>query len=420
MHFGRKVAATVLALTGLLAPGGAVQAQGADKPKPAVIIAPVVAEPVAASEVFIGTVEAIQQVDLRARVEGFLEQVAFKEGQMVKKDQLLYLIQQDQYKASLDQANAQELQAEAALQSAQAQAEDTQAEFDRQAQLLTRGNTSQAVYDRAKASRDQAKAAVSEAQAQIASAKAEIEQAQLNLSYTQITSPIDGKIGKTAVTQGNLVDPSTGVLATVVQMDPIRVVFSISNSDYVRVTEKMEKEGVTPGSHQYDFDLTLPTGQKYQYPGTFSFVNNQVDPGTGTIAIRADFQNPQQLLVPGQFVRVTTSQAKPETLPVVPAKAVQQDRKGRYVFVLGKDNRAERRDITTGQRTKDGWAVTSGLVAGEMVITDGIQKIANGVQVAPQQATSQPATDQQESGGSAPQGGQSSSGGTQSGTQSGN
>ncbi|GAB5468605.1 MAG: multidrug efflux RND transporter periplasmic adaptor subunit VmeY [Rhodospirillales bacterium] len=376
---------------GALLPASAAIAQQGEAPKPGVVIAPVVNEKVATSQVFIGNIEAIQEVELRARVEGFLEKVAFKEGQMVTAGDLLYQIEQAQYQASLEGAQAQEAEAQAALLSSQAQAEDTQAEFERQAQLLTRGNTSQARFDQAKAARDQAKASVSQSQAQIASAKSDIDTAKLNLSYTQVTSPIAGKIGKTAVTEGNLVDPSTGVLATVVQLDPIRVVFSISDAEYVEVTEQLLKDNVQPGTQVYSFALTLPTGKPYEHQGTFAFVDNQVDPATGTIAIRADFPNPQQLLVPGQFVRVTTSETQAKTLPVVPTRAVQQDTKGRYVFVLGKDDRAERRDITVGEQTKDGWAVEGGLVAGEMVIVEGIQKIHNGLQVTPTRAPNQPA-----------------------------
>lgn len=387
MRIGQSAMGAGFLAGALLLAGLTASAQDeASTPKPAVLVAPVVNQSVATSDVFVGTIEAIQEVELRARVEGFLEKVLFQEGQMVKAGQLLYQIQKAQYQASLDQANANEKQAEASLQSAQARVADTAAEFDRQAALLTRGNTSQARYDQAKAARDEAQADVSEANAQIASAKSDIEQAQLNLSYTDISTPIAGKIGKTAITQGNLVDANSGVLATVVQLDPIRVVFSISDSEYVEVRQQLLKDNVQEGDKVFDFGLTLPTGEPYQYPGTFSFVDNQVDPDTGTIAIRANFQNPQQLLIPGQFVRVTTSEAKPTTMPVVPAKAVQQDRKGRYVFVLGKDDRAERRDIKVGQRVKEGWAVTEGLVSGEMVIVEGIQKIANGVQVAPSQA----------------------------------
>ncbi len=384
MHFLQgAIGSGFLVAAALLTAFGAAAQDEAAAPKPAVMVAPVVNESVDNKQVFVGNIEAIQQVELRARVEGFLEKVLFKEGQMVTAGQLLYQIQKAQYQASLDQATANEEQAQATLQSAQAQVTDTQAEFERQAALLNRGNTSQARYDQAKAARDKAVASESEAKAHIASTKADIEQAKLNLSYTDISSPTTGKIGKTAVTEGNLVDSSSGVLATVVQLDPIRVVFSISDADYVEIRQQLIKDKVQDGSKVFDFNLTLPTGEPYQYPGSFSFVDNQVDPNTGTIAIRADFQNPQQLLVPGQFVRVTTSEAKPKTLPVVPAKAVQQDRKGRYVFVLGKEDRAERRDVTVGERVKDGWAVEKGLLAGEMVVVEGIQKVHNGVQVTP-------------------------------------
>lgn len=338
---------------------------------------------------FIGTVAAIQQVDLQARVQGFLDEVSFVEGSYLKAGDVAFRIEKDTYQAALDSANASLQSAVAAEGGAQANLTQADLTLTRQKELLRTNAVSQSTVDQAQASRDASDAQVKQAQAQIAAAEAQVKTAQLNLSYTDITAPIAGRIGRASVTQGNLVSPSSGVLATIVQTDPIRVVFSISDREYLQVVQilKPDDKG-TSFSHSEEFKprLTLPDGTPYDEPGKISFIDNKIDPSTGTIAVYAEFPNPKLQLVPGQFVSVTVLAGAAQNLPLVPAAAVQQDKDGAYVFVLDQDNRAVIRRVTLGARDGVNWSVSSGLVEGETIVASGIQKIHAGMVVTPKPA----------------------------------
>ncbi len=357
---------------------------GAEKgPLPAVVVAAVQTQDVAAERRYIGTIKAIQSVDLRARVEGFLEQVAFKQGRTVEAGQLLYQIEQDQYKAALASAEGQLAAAQASLASAKATLEDKQADFERFAVLVKKGDTSQTNFDRARAQRDEAKANVESANASIKQAQASIDQAKINLGYTSISSPIAGRIGATKYTEGNLVNPSSGTLATVVQLDPIRAVFSIPSADFVRIQERVADDGADHARDLFVPGLILPTGKTYDQKGKVSFADNQVNPSTGTIPIYADFPNPDRLLLPGQFVTAVVRTAETQEEPVVPASAILRTRDGEQVYLVGKGNRVEQRSIKTGIQVGTGYAVTSGLQSGEIVIVSGVQKVKPGMEVKP-------------------------------------
>lgn len=356
-------------------------------PPPAVIVAPVKDEEISQTAQYVGRVQAIQQTDLKARVEGFLEDVDFREGALVKAGELLYQIETGPYDAALAGAQAALAAGEAAQAGAQAALDQADLTLERQQTLLKSNTVSQAVVDQAQAARDEAAAQVKSAESQIASANAQIQTAQLNLSYTKVISPIDGRIGKTNFTVGNLVGPSSGTLATVVQMDPIRVVFSIAEREYVQVVEKLHEDPDHAVKDEFVPQLLLPNGETYGRKGTISFVDNQVDPQTGTIAVYADFENPDYVLIPGQFVTVTVEVGQPQTLPVIPAGAVLQDKEGPYVLVVDTGDRAQIRRIETAKRTSAGWAVSKGLTQGETIIVDGIQKVTPGMIVNPQTAT---------------------------------
>lgn len=352
-------------------------------PPPGVVVAAVETQDVAAERRYIGTIKAIQSVDVRARVEGFLEQVAFEQGFPVKAGQLLYQIEQDQYQAALASAEGQLAAGQAELASANATLEDKQADFLRFAELVKRGDTSQTNFDRAKAQRDEAAASVETAKASIKQAEAAIATAKINLGYTTIASPIAGRIGATKFTEGNLVDPSSGTLATVVQLDPIRAVFSIPSSDFVRLQERVADDGAIQARDLFVPHLILPTGATYNQQGKVAFADNQVDPSTGTIPIFADFPNPDRLLLPGQFVTAVVRTAQTQKEPVVPASAIQRTREGEQVYLVGPDNRVEQRSIKTGVQIGTGYAVTSGLQSGEIVIVSGVQKVKPGMVVNP-------------------------------------
>ncbi|HEY0526178.1 MAG TPA: efflux RND transporter periplasmic adaptor subunit [Stellaceae bacterium] len=343
----------------------------AGAPPPAVTVAPVVAKDVAPSTEFIGRTQAIQSVELRARVEGFLEQVAFQDGQDVKAGDLLYQIEQAPYQAAVQLAQAQ-------LAGAQANLKQAEANYKRQAELRRSDFQSQAVLDQAVAARDSAAATVQ-------ADEAALKTAQLNLGYTTITSPIDGRIGKTAYTKGNLVGPTSNALATVVQLDPIRVVFSVADRDVI--TEKQQSgQAQEQIIQRFLPTLRLSNGSEYPQKGEIEFVDNTVDPATATVPIWARFPNPEKLLLPGQFATVVVRPEQSERRPVVPLSAVQEDKDGKFVLVVGGDDKAQERRIKVTRQLGQDWIVDQGLSEGETVIVDGLQKVRAGQPVKPVQA----------------------------------
>lgn len=391
---GRYAEGLAAALMVVAASPQAHAQQATQAPPPSVIVAPVVTEDVTQKVRFVGNVEAVQQVDLRARVEGFLESVNFAEGSLVEQGAKLYQIEQAPYKAALDQANATLAAANAQLASAQATLLERDAALVRQKTLSQQQFASQATLDQAQAQRDEAAAAVQQANAQIQSANAQIETAKLNLSYTTVSAPITGRIGRTAVTAGNLVSPSTGVLATIVQMSPIRIVFPIPERDYVGVIRIINSPAGKSAASTDDLfrpQITLPDGTPYNQQGRIEFLNNQVNSNTGTVAVRAVFPNPESLLLPGQFVSVTVQIGEAKSLPVVSQAAIQQDAEGQYVFIVDNQDRAQIRRIKTGVRTEAGLAVESGLAQGETIIVDGVQKVKPGLVVKPGTLPTNPA-----------------------------
>ena len=335
---------------------------------------------------FVGSVVAAQQVALTARVEGFLDSVNFTEGTFVQAGSKAFVIEKDTYQAAVEGAEAQLEAANAAEAGAEANLRLQDLNLVRQKELLRTAAVSQSTVDQAQATRDSAAAQVDQAKAQIALMQSQLRTAQLNLSYTDITSPITGRIGKANITQGNLVSPQSGPLATVVQTDPIRVVFSISDRDYLGVVRalKPDNSGIAADAAAYQPRLKLSDGTEYDQPGKIAFLDNTIDPTTGTIAVYAEFANPQLKLVPGQFVQVTVQAGESVELPVVPASAILQDQQGAYVFGLGEGNRAQIRRVTLGQRVGTDWAITAGLAQGEIVIVSGIQKVQPGIAVTPQ------------------------------------
>ena len=368
-----------------------VAAQAEDKapaapekaPLPSVVVAAIEEGLVDKQDRFIGTIKAIQSVELKARVEGFLTQLAFQQGAMVTENELLYQIEQAPFLASLESAKADLAVAQADQAAAEADLLNKQLDLDRQDALIKKGDTSQAARDKAKAQRDESAAAVAKTKASVLVAKASIDTAQINLGYTTITSPIAGRIGPTKFTEGNLVNTSSGTLATVVQLDPIRAVFSIPSASFVRVAELSSKEGTDAVREKYVPQLILPTGETYPHEGKIAFIDNQVDARTGTIAVYADFPNPEHMLLPGQFIAAVLHRAEQTRLPLVPASAIQRTRDGEQVYVVGSGNRVEVRDIKTSTQVGTFYAVTSGLQIGDIVIVTGEQKVKAGMVVNP-------------------------------------
>ena len=352
--------AGVLGALVLLVCHDAAMAQGA--PPPAVSVRPVASRQVTATGDFVGRVTAIDKVDIVARVAGFIQQRNFTEGQQVKTGDLLFRIEQDTYKAAVDQQKANLARAKATEFNAALQ-------FRRGQDLVKNQNIPQSTVDQRDAEWQATKADVMQAQALL-------EQAQINLGYTEIRSPIDGRIGRATFTVGNLVQPSSGPLATIVSQDPIYVTFQVSERDLVNYRRRViDSDG--KDSH-VTIHIKLPNGSEYPHPGLTNFFDVQVDSGTDTVTVRAQLPNPEGLLIPGGVVAITTERGPPRSALVVPLSAVLLDQAGRYVLVVDENKKVEQRRVTTGVEQGRDVVVTNGLKAGELVIVEGIQKVRPG------------------------------------------
>ncbi|MEM8664769.1 MAG: efflux RND transporter periplasmic adaptor subunit, partial [Pseudomonadota bacterium] len=386
------LAALALGAAGLLTAGTAAAQAPAGAPPPTVRVAPVVSKSVGLTAQFTGRIEAIQSVDVRARVEGYLKSVEFKDGANVTAGDTLYQIDPAPYQASLAQAQAELAAAKASVAGAEADLKNKELELERQKTLTQRNVVAQAQEDQAEADRDVASANLESAKAQVQQAEAAVTTAQLNLNYTTISAPVAGRMGKTDVTEGALITANGDTMATLVQLDPIRVAFAVPSTDYVTLMQETQGPSENHGGDMFNPSLTLPNGQPYAEDGRIVFASNQVDATTDTLTAYADFPNPQALLLPGQFVVVAVSEIEQTEVPVVPATAVLRDRDGPYVFVLNADNTAEQRRISVEQRDETDVAVSSGLTEGETIIVSGVQKVQPGMAVTPEPVAPSPAS----------------------------
>jgi membrane fusion protein, multidrug efflux system len=331
-------------------------------PAPAVGVRVATMKGVSQSFEFVGRVKAIEKVELRARVEGFLEKVLFREGQDVKAGELLYQIEKVQFQSAVDQAKANLAVAEAGLTNAKV-------EYERSTELVKRNFTPQSQVDANKAALDTAAGRVMQA-------KAALTQAQVNLDYTDIRAPIDGRIGRTAYTVGNLVNPASGVLATIVSQDPIYVLFPVSVRDLEAIREARRKE--EGGMAKIDIRVRLPSGQEHTQRGTWNLTDPQVDPQTDTLIMRATIPNPDRTLTDGQFVTAIIRERQEAPRLVVPQAALQVDQSGYYVLVVNDQHKVEQRRVQTGPQLGTDIVATSGVKEGEKIIIDGIQKVRPG------------------------------------------
>ena len=353
----------LVALPALAACNRTSQAEAPAPPSPAVGVQPAMLKGVSRSAEFVGRIKARDTVQLRARVEGFLEKVPFTEGDEVKPGQLLYQIETVQYQAQLDQAKAN-------LAAARAQALNAQLQYNRASELVKHQNIPQATVDQDKANLDAAKANVMQIEAAMTVA-------QVNLGYTAITAPIDGRIGRTAFTQGNLINPASGVLATIVSQDPMYVLFPVSVRQLEEARAASRQEG-TQLTAQIEILIRLPDGQEYRHPGVWNYTDPQVDQLTDTVTVRGTLPNPDRQLVDGQFVTVLVRERAQQPRLVIPQAALQVDQAGSYVLVVGGDHKAEIRRVKTGTEQQADVVVESGLKEGEAVIVDGVQKVRPG------------------------------------------
>lgn len=311
---------------------------------------------------FVGRIEAPQRVDVRARVSGWLEQVLFRDGQKVKKGTPLYQIEQAQFQAAVEQA-------EAALMRAKAAQTLTAIQFDRAQELYVRQAGTAVTRDQAKASDDQAKA-------QILSDQAALDTARLNLSYTNVTSPIDGQVGRTLVTVGNVVGPDSGVLTTIVSIDPMYVTFPVSQREFLRA----QQAGVQGDAGKIRIKLRFVDGSEYPETGLVDFVNVNVDRATDTVLVRGTMPNKGGALIDGQFARVKLLIGEPRQKVVVPQSALLADQGGVYVFVV-EDGKAVVRRVKPGGEDGTNVVIDSGLAGGEQVVVEGLQSVRPGAPV---------------------------------------
>jgi membrane fusion protein (multidrug efflux system) len=334
---------------------------------PAVLVAPAELRSMAKQAEFVGRAEALEKVDLRARVQGFLGSRLFKDGDDVKEGQVVFTIEKEPFEAAVDQRKAQLAAAQATLANADQQ-------LARTVELTRKGNAPVAQLDQRTAEQGQAKAAVMEAEANL-------RDTQIQLSYTEIKTPIGGRIGRAAVSPGNLVGPDSGVLATVVKDDPMQVLFSVTQREMLEARDS-EVTGKVRAR------VRLANGSLYSEKGRVDFLDVQVNPRTDGQTVRATFPNPDDILTSGQTVRVIIEEKGGDKVVVIPQSAVAIDQTGPYVFVVGQDNKVEQRRVRLGANREGLAVVDEGVEPGERVVVQGQQRIRAGMTVAPQLAPS--------------------------------
>jgi membrane fusion protein, multidrug efflux system len=355
-------AATIsLAAYILIIGSGSAVAQGASPP-PAVSVVAAASRQVTETASFVGRVVAIDKVDVVARASGFINERNFTEGQQVKTGDLLFRIEPDTYKAAVDQQTANLARAKATEVNANLQ-------LQRGQDLVRNQNIPQSEVDQRAANAQAAHADVLQAQALL-------EQAKINLGYTEIRSPIDGRIGPANFTMGNLVSPSSGTLATIVSQDPIYVTFQASEADVIEYKHRIAASA--DKNPHVTIHIKLPDGSMYPHPGRTNLLDVQVQADTDTVLVRAQLPNPEGILIPGGIVDVIVDRGAPQASLLIPQSAVQLDQAGRYVLVVGDNKKVEQRRIVAGVEQGRDLIVKEGLKEGELVIVEGIQKVHPG------------------------------------------
>lgn len=349
---------------------GSASAVVAQPAPPAVTVAPAALQDVTPQASFVGRVQATDTVNVVARVSGFIEKRAFTEGQQVKTGDLLFVIELDTYQAAVDQAQA-------ALDKAQANARNADLTLQRSQQLVRTNAVPQSTVDQDLANQQSARADVE-------SAQAALRQAQINLDYTQIKAPIDGRIGMALVSVGNFVSPTSGTLATIVSQDPIYVLFPVSASQVLEYKQQIAKNPTAFGNLLVH--LRLPNGLDYTHVGSIDFLDIQVNQGTNTISVRAQFPNPDGFLVAGQIVDVSVEAGQAQQALVIPQAALQLDQTGPYVLVVDASNKVVQQRVKLGSVQGSNVVAEQGLKQGDRVIVQGIQRVRPGETVTPSEA----------------------------------
>jgi len=375
MGLSLLVGAVSLAVVTLATP--CAMAQPAPSAAPAVGVVTVQRQPMTDSYQFNGRIQAINSVNIVARVSAFVGQQLFTEGIDVKKGDLLYVLEQPPYQAAVDVQKA-------AIAQAQAQLENDNISLWRAQELVQKNAGTQQALDSAQATQRSAAARLQAAQAQL-------ETAQINLGYTEIRSPIDGRIGRTSVTVGNVVSPNSGVLTTVVSQDPMYVLFPVPTRRAIELREEYAENG---GFDAVKVRLRLPDGRLYDQIGKVDFINNAIAQDTDTVTVRGVIPNPvlaSQMaggvnlreLIADEFVTVLLESVKPKEVIAVPRAAILSDQEGSYVYVVDDQNIARQRRVSLGELTPEKAGIVDGLKEGEQVIVEGLQRARPNAPVTP-------------------------------------
>jgi gold/copper resistance efflux system membrane fusion protein len=373
MMKGKRVTLITAAISVMLAIAGCKEAAPSTAPAkpPGVPVAEVVIRSVATFAEFTGSLAAIERVELRPRVAGYIQHVSVPEGRFVEKGSELFLIDPRGFQAALNAATARLRETEAALTLAQT-------EYERAEQLFTQKVVARERLDAAIASLNARKA-------QVDGANAALDAAQLDLSFTRVTAPISGRIGQVLVTEGNYVASGVTPLTTIVSIDPLHVYFDVDERTYLRSLAAARADAAPDGWQAATVMVALLTDKTYSRPGRVDFLSNTIDRGTGTVRIRAVVDNPDGQLAPGLFAKVKLETGAPQARVLVSDQSVGTDQGSRYVLVVGKDDKTEYRPVELGPVVDGLRVVEQGLQPGERIVVKGL--VRPGMQVTPQAAT---------------------------------
>lgn len=334
---------------------------------PSVLIKQVTQTNIAPKKSYIARVEAIKSVDLKPQISGYVEKVLFQEGSLVNEGDILFIIEQKRYLANVELRQAE-------LASAKASLVRAERDYNRQKSLSKQNYASKATLDTSESNYLQAKAAVAQAQANL-------ELAKIDLDYTEIKAPITGYIGKAMVTEGNYVNSSTESLARIVQTDPIRVAFAVTDKDMLSAQNSNLKD------QPLQTELVLPNGQVLVNHLKSRFSDNEIDPSTATITLYAEYENDKGLLIPGNYVDIRIGNKEPQMAILVPQAALAQDEHGNYVMTVNDDNVTEQKRVVLGDVIEDSQIVLEGLSDDDKVVIQGLQKVKDGQNVKAQLIT---------------------------------
>lgn len=383
MRRARYVAALALAALVVGCGDNTPQKQGGAPPPPQVTVAKPTQRTVSDYDEYVGRFAAVDSVEVRARVSGYLDSVDFKDGQMVKQGDLLFTIDKRPFQTALDQSRANR-------QLAQSNLTFTESDLKRAQQLVTEKTITEQVFE-------QRSQAYRNAQASVAAASAAVRQAELDMQFTELRAPVDGRIGDRRVSPGNLVTGGTSgnttLLATIVSQDPIHFEFTFDEASYLRY-ERMAKQGADVASRGpgVNVSLKLIDEKDFSHEGRMDFVDNAIDRSTGTIRGRALFKNPNAVFTPGMFARVRVPASPPYRALLVPDTALGTEQAKRFLLVVGADNMVTMKYVTVGDLVDgDLRVIKEGLSADDRVIVDGLMRARAGIKVTPQEQGAKPA-----------------------------